>query len=76
MAPSKREVKPDQETIPQIGIKLVPVEIAEKLQRIAGIEGLTFNEIYNLAFVKLIESYEAKNGKLKPRAKGKGLEGI
>jgi len=63
-------------TIPQIGIKNVPVDIADKMQAIANIEGVSYNELYNLAFVKFIEVYENKNGKVKPRPKGKGLEGL
>lgn len=61
--------------VPQIGVKNVPVEIVEKMQAIAGIEGVSFNELYNLSFVKFIEIYESKNGKVKVR-KGKGLEGL
>jgi len=74
MAPAKRAW--GKEEIPQIGVKQVPGHVADKLQQIAAIEGLTFNELYNLAFVKLIEGYEKKNGALKSRPKGKGLEGI
>lgn len=59
-----------------VGVKSVPMEVFDKLQAIAGIERLTFQEIYNLAFVKFIEAYEAKNGKLKLKPKGKGLEGL
>lgn len=75
MAPAKKEITPGQTTI-AIGVKHVPLEIATKLQLIAGAEQLTLNEVYNTAFAKLIEGYEKKNGKLKVRPKGKGLEGI
>lgn len=68
--------KDKPETIPQIGVKSVPSEIGEKMQAIANIEGVTYNELYNLAFAKFIEVYEAKNGKVKIRQKGKGLENL
>jgi hypothetical protein len=63
-------------TIPQIGVKNVPVDIVEKMQAIANTESVSYNELYNLSFVKFIEMYESKNGKVKPRPKGKGLEGL
>jgi len=63
-------------TIPQIGVKNVPADIVDKMQAIANIEGVSYNELYNLSFVKFIEMYENKNGKVKPRPKGKGLEGL
>jgi len=76
MAPTRKDAKPGEKNINMVGVKSVPVDVIVKLQTIAGIEGLSFNEIYNLAFAKLIEAYEAKNGKIKIRPKGKGLEGI
>jgi hypothetical protein len=54
----------------------VPVEIAAKFQAIAGIEGVSNFELYNLAFAKFIEWYEAKNGKVKIQPGGKGLKGL
>lgn len=71
--PAKKE---KLDTIPQIGVKNVPSDIAEKMQNIANLEGVTYNELYNLAFVKFIEVYEAKNGKVRIRPKGKGLENL
>ncbi|MGN6297939.1 MAG: hypothetical protein ACTHM7_14225 [Ginsengibacter sp.] len=68
--------KKDSSTVPQIGVKNVPIDVAEKLQAIANIEGVSYNELYNLSFLKFIEAYENKNGKVKPRPKGKGLEGL
>lgn len=62
--------------VPQIGVKNVPSDVAEKMQAIANIEGVSYNELYNLAFVKFIEVYESKNGRVKIRPKGKGLEGL
>ena len=72
MAPEK---KPEA-VIPQIGVKNVPESVAEKLQAIANNEGVSFNEIYNLAFVKLIEAYEKKYGKVKPQEKGARLKNL
>lgn len=76
MAAKRKDTTPDQETVPQIGVKQVPVSVLEKLQVIANQEGVSYNQLYNLAFVKLIEAYEAKNGRVKVKPKGKGLEGI
>lgn len=68
--------KDEVSIVPQIGVRNVPVDIAEKMQSIANLEGVSYNELYNLAFVKFIEVYEAKNGKVKIRQKGKGLENL
>lgn len=76
MAPRKKIVSTDQETVPQISVKTVPVATLEKLQTIAMKEGMTFNEIYIMSFSKLVESYEKVHGKLKPMKKGAGLENI
>lgn len=72
MAPKKEQ----QGHFLQIGIKNVPDKVAEKMQAIANIEGVSFNDLYNLSFVKFIEMYENKNGKVKVRPKGEGLEGL
>lgn len=72
----KKTDKPQDETVSMVGVKSVPTEIIQKLQTIASTEGISFNQVYNIAFVKLIEAYEAKNGKVKVRKKGQGLEGI
>ncbi|MEO6546557.1 MAG: hypothetical protein ABIN94_01105 [Ferruginibacter sp.] len=74
MSPKKAELTPGGET--QVGVKNIPVLIMEKLQAIAGMEGVTYNELYNVAFANLVTAYEAKNGKVKPRPKGRGLEGL
>ena len=73
MSPKKIETP---EVGAQVGVKNVPIEVVEKMQTIANMEGVTYNELYNLSFVKFIELYEAKNGKVKLRPKGKGLEGL
>jgi len=76
MAPKKRDNQPGQEIVPQISIKSVPIEVADKMQTIANTEGVSYNELYNVAFVKFIEAYEKANGKVKIKPKGKGLENI
>lgn len=76
MTAKRMETKPDKEMIPQVGVKNVPSNVIEKLQVIANVEGVSFNQLYILAFSKFIEVYEAKNGKVKVKPKGKGLEGI
>lgn len=68
--------KGNLESSPQIGVRNVPLDVAEKMQAIANLENVPFNELYNLAFVKFIEVYETKNGKVKIRPKGKGLENL
>ena len=62
--------------VPQINVKRVPGETAGKLQIIAGMEGLSNNDLYIVAFQKLVENYEKKHGKLRISPKGKGLEGL
>ena len=51
-------------------------EILAKIRTIGDTEGVTYAEIYNLAFEKFVQLYEKKNGKIKAKVKGKGLEGI
>ena len=62
--------------VTQVNMKNVPVDLLEKVQTIASVEGLAFSEVYIVAFQKFVELYEKKNGKIKPRPKGKGLEGL
>ena len=76
MAPKRKDITPDQDTLNNVLVRSIPGPILEKMQTIANLEGVSFNDIYNLAFTRLIEAYEAKNGKVKVRPKGKGLEGI
>lgn len=68
--------KKKDEFIPQIGVKMVPNAVSEKLQAIANNEGVSFNELYNLAFTKFIEAYEKKYGKVKPQEKGSRLKNL
>ena len=68
--------KSDVEGKGNVLVRFSSPEVVNKLQAIANIEGVSFNDIYNIAFAKFIEVYEAKNGKVKVRPKGKGLEGI
>jgi len=76
MAPKKIDSAKKGETVTMVGVKAVPAITLEKLQTIANLEGLSFNEIYNLAFANLVKAYEAKNGTVKLRPRGKGLEGL
>ena len=76
MSLKKKESQDVAATVPQVGVKNVPFEVVDKMQAIASLEGVTYNELYNLSFVKFIEIYENKNGKVKLRPKGKGLEGL
>ena len=73
MATAKKSTKIDPQ-VTQINIKRIPVEVIEKLQYIATIEGVTNSEIYLKSFTTFTELYERKHGKIKPRPKGKGLD--
>jgi acyl-CoA hydrolase len=75
MSPRKKAEQPEGETA-QINIKGIPVEVLEKLKTMAFNEGVDYQEVYLLAFTKLIEAYEAKNGKIKIRPKGAGLKDL
>ncbi|KYP16623.1 hypothetical protein [Flavihumibacter sp. CACIAM 22H1] len=75
MAPRKKTAPPEGETA-QINIKVVPAEVVEKLKTIAFMEGVDYQEVYILAFTKLIDAYEAKNGKIKLKPKGSGLKDL
>jgi hypothetical protein len=46
----------------------------DKLRIIADNEGLPYAEVYNKAFSKLVEIYEAANGKIKPRPRAGSLD--
>jgi hypothetical protein len=52
----------------------VPIAQVDKLQNIAHQARTTYAEVYNKAFDKYIELYEAKHGKIKALPKGKGLD--
>jgi len=56
----------------QINFNL-PLEVFNKVESLAYVEGVSNSEIYNRAIIRYIELYEGKNGKLKARPKGKGL---
>lgn len=71
---SKKKDEPVE--IAQISVKNAPAEIIQKLQVIAGLEGVLFNEVYLKAFETYVGLYEAKNGKIKLKPKGGGLDVI
>lgn len=58
----------------QVSVKNVPVAVLDKMQLIADTERVNYNVIYNKAFELLVDLYEKKHGKLKPKPKGKGLD--
>jgi len=76
MAPKKIDSSKTGKTVSMVGVKAVSAVTLEKLQMIANLEGISFNEIYNLAFINLVKAYEAKHGPVKLRPPGKGLEGL
>jgi hypothetical protein len=49
-------------------------EILDKLKTVASTNGWNNTDVYNLAFEKFIELYEAKNGKIKPGVKKKDIK--
>lgn len=57
----------------QVNIKDVPSETIQKLQVIAGMEGVSSQEVYRKAFETYVGLYEQKNGKIKIKPKGGGL---
>jgi hypothetical protein len=68
--------KKDEPEISQVSVKNIPVEIVQKLQIIAGMEHVPFNDVYVKAFSTYVELYEQKNGKIKIKPKGGGLNVI
>lgn len=75
MVAKKKEEK-EEELTPQVSVKKVPSEIVQKLQIIAGQENVAINEVYNKAFETYVGLYEKKNGKIKIKEKGSGLDVI
>ena len=75
MAVKKKEEGEEQIT-PQVSVKKVSSEIVQKLQIIAGQENVAINDVYNKAFETYVGLYEKKNGKIKIKPKGGGLDVI
>jgi hypothetical protein len=50
--------------------------ILERVKDLAFWEGVTHSDIYNKSVTKFIELYEKKNGKIKSRPAGKGLDNL
>lgn len=72
MAAQKKEDQP----IAQVSVKNAPADIIQKLQVIAGLENVPFNDVYLKAFETYVGLYEQKNGKIKIKPKGGGLNVI
>lgn len=51
----------------------IHTDLVNKVDALAYKEGVSKSNVYVRAVERYIEQYEAKNGKLKPRPKGKGL---
>lgn len=71
---AKKKSEPEQPS--QVYTRDVPALIIQKLQAIAGLEGVTNNEVYNKAFKTYVDLYEQKHGKIKIKEKGSGLDVI
>lgn len=71
MAKKKAEIETTQ-----VNIKGVPTETIQKLQVIAGMEGVSSQEVYKKAFETYVGLYEQKNGKIKIKPRGGGLDVI
>jgi hypothetical protein len=67
--------KAEKETT-QINIKGISSEAIQKLQVIAGMEGVSSQEVYKKALETYVELYEQKHGKIKVKPKGGGLDVI
>jgi len=48
--------------------------VLDKIKDLAFWENATHSDIYNKSVVKFLELYEEKNGKIKQRPVGKGLD--
>lgn len=48
----------------------------QKIKTMADNEGWSYVDVYNKAFAKLVEVYEAKNGPIKPKSKKTSLENL
>lgn len=68
--------KKAQKETTQVNIKDVPSETIQKLQVIAGMEGVSGQEVYRKALETYVGLYEQKNGKIKIKPKGGGLDVI
>ncbi len=69
----KTEKEPDSnlETIASYRINKI---LAEKIKRIAHLEGAKIKEVVEEAFSHLVERYEEENGEIKLRTKKKGFK--
>ncbi len=67
--------KAEKETT-QINIKGVSTETIQKLQVIAGLEGVSSQEVYKKGLETYVGLYETKHGKIKLKPKGGGLDVI
>lgn len=68
--PYKQRVIPDGKVQQNFNLK---ADLLNKVRDLAFWENTSLADIYNAATEKYIELYEKKNGKIKPRPKGKGL---
>jgi NRPS condensation-like uncharacterized protein len=66
----------EEQEVAQVSVKNAPAGIIQKLQVIAGLENVPFNDVYLKAFETYIGLYEQKNGKIKIKPKGGGLDVI
>lgn len=68
--------KDEPAEVPQISVKNAPADIIQKLQVIAGMENVPFNDVYLKAFETYVGLYEQKHGRIKIKPKGGGLDVI
>lgn len=68
--------KQELQEVSQISVKNAPADIIQKLQVIAGMENVPFNDVYLKAFETYVGLYEGKHGKIKIKPKGGGLDVI
>ena len=72
MATPKNSVRSIPEGKTQVNFNLSN-SILEKVRSLASQERVSNSDIYNLSVEKYLELYEKKNGKIKVKPKGSGL---
>lgn len=76
MTARKKTDKSDEKEVSQVNVKGIPELVLQKLQIIAGLEGVSNNDVYKQAFETYVGLYEKKHGKIKLKEKGSGLDVI
>lgn len=73
MVAKKKDDSAPDETL-QLNVKGISASLVQKIQVIAGLENVPYNEVYQKAFETYVALYEQKNGRIKIKPKGDGLD--